>query len=103
MQVIGGVPLLALLIPAMPAHADLSEADGMIGISAREVGWAVRFPAQGYTLLAERDRPDGRAHYSLFAHAWIGLNVSFFIEPAGGDAGACDACLPTRWARIGFQ
>ena len=41
------VGTLALLIPAIPAHADLSEADGMIGISAREVGWVVRFPEQG--------------------------------------------------------
>lgn len=28
----------AVFAPTMPAHVDLSEADGMIGISAREVG-----------------------------------------------------------------
>jgi len=51
------VGTLVLLIPAIPAHADLSEADGMIGISAREVGWVVRFPREGYRLLIERERP----------------------------------------------
>jgi hypothetical protein len=63
----------------------------MIGISAREVGWVVRFPAQGYTLLAERDRPDGRAHYYLFSHVPTGLNVSVRMEPAGtcATAGEC--------------
>ncbi len=39
--------LLALLIPAIPASAELSEADGLLGISAREVSWRVAFPGQG--------------------------------------------------------
>jgi len=88
--------LLVLLIPAIPAHADLSEADGMIGISAREVGWVVRFPREGYTLLAERDRPDGRAHYYLFSHGSTGLNVSVRIEPAG-TCTTGEACREAYW------
>ena len=96
MRVSTCLALLALLIPAIPAHADLSEADGMIGISAREVGWVVRFPREGYTLLAERDRPDGRAHYYLFSHVSTGLNVSVRIEPAGTCATA-EACRDAYW------
>ncbi len=50
MRVLGCLALIGLLIPALPARADLSEANGLISLSARPVGWVVRFPAQGYTL-----------------------------------------------------
>ena len=88
--------LLALLILALPAHADLSEVDGMIGISAREVGWVVRFPKEWFTLLAERDRADGRAHYYLFSHNVTGLNVSVRIEPARTCTSG-EACREAYW------
>jgi len=96
MRVLQSLLLVALLIPAIPAHADLSESEGLIGISAREVGWVVRFPREGYTLLAERDRPDGRAHYYLFSHGSTGLNVSVRIEPAGACTTA-EACREAYW------
>jgi hypothetical protein len=54
----------------------------MIGISGREVGWIVWCPREWFTLLAERDRPDGRAHRCMFTHDVTGLNVSVRIEPA---------------------
>ena len=88
--------LLALLISAIPAHADLSEADGMIGISAREIGWMVRFPAQGFTLSVQRHWQDGRGHYYMFTNASNGLNVSFYIEPARTCATA-EACRDAYW------
>ena len=53
--------MLGLLLSALPAHAGLSEADGVFAISAREVGWAVRFAAQGYTLAHEQLRPSSMA------------------------------------------
>ena len=96
MRVLQSLLLVALLIPAIPAHADLSESEGLIGISAREVGWVVRFPREGFKLLAERDRPDGRAHYYLFSHGSTGLNVSVRIEPAGACTTA-EACREAYW------
>ncbi len=60
MRALSCLVLLALLLPALPVQADLSEADGMIGISAQGVGWALHFPAQGYTLSHERHRRDVR-------------------------------------------
>jgi hypothetical protein len=88
--------VLACLIPVIPASADLSEADGLLGISAREVAWVVRFPAQGYTLSVQRDRQNGKGHYYMFTNAKTGLNVSFYIEPATGCATA-QACRESYW------
>ncbi len=88
--------LLPFLIPAIPASADLSESDGLLGISAHEVGWVVRFPVQGYTLKVQRDRQDGKGHYYMFTHATTGLNVSLYIEPAKTCATA-EVCRDNYW------
>lgn len=96
MRALGCLPLLALLVVATPARGELSEADGMIGLSAREVGWVVRFPARGYTLSVQRHRQDGRGHYYMFTNADTGLNVSFYIEPAERCASA-EACRENYW------
>ncbi len=88
--------LLALLIPAIPASADLSEADGLISISAPAVGWVVRFPSQGYTLSVQEDREDGKSHYYMFTNATTGLNVSFYLEPAE-QCTTAEACRENSW------
>jgi hypothetical protein len=88
--------LLACLIPTAPPLADLFEGDGLLGISAREVAWVVRFPAQGYTLSVQRDRQDGKGHYYMFTNAKTGLNVSFYIEPAERCATA-EVCRDNYW------
>ena len=82
MRVLRWLVLLAGLLPALPAHAALSESDGMIIISSREVGWAVHFPSQGYKLSHERHRQDKKGHYYMFANASTGLHVSFNLVPA---------------------
>jgi len=89
-----GLLLFLTLLP--PAHADLSEAEGMIGISVHEVGWVVRFPREGYTLPAERDHPDGRVHYYLLSHNVTGLNASVRVEPDGTCA-AAEASRDAYW------
>jgi hypothetical protein len=76
--------------------ADLFEGDGLIGISAREIAWVVRFPVQGYTLKVHRDRQDGKGHYYMFTHATTGLNVSFYIEPAERCTTA-EVCRENYW------
>jgi hypothetical protein len=96
MRVLGCLALIGLLLPALPALADLSEADGWISIFARAVGWVVRFRAQGYTLRLQRDRQDGRGHYYMFTNATSGLTVSFYIKPADKCATA-EACRETYW------
>ncbi len=96
MRVLGCLALVALLIPALTARAELSEADGLISISARAVGWVVRFPAQGYTLSLQRHRQDGRGDYYMFTNATTGLNVSFYIEPAE-ECATAEACRESYW------
>lgn len=88
--------LLALLIPPAPGLTDLSEGDGLLGISAREVSWVVRFPAQGYTLSLQRHREDGKGHCYMFTHAGSGPTASFYIEPAARCATA-EACRESYW------
>ncbi len=96
MRAVRCLVLLAVLLPALPVRADLSEADGMIGITAQGVGWALRFPAQGYTLSHERHRRDGRGQYYMFTNDRTGLNASFFIEPAEKCPSAL-ACREQYW------
>ncbi len=60
MRVLGCLALIGLLLAAIHARAELSEADGLISLSAPSVGWIMRFPAQGYTLSVQRDRQDGK-------------------------------------------
>ncbi len=88
--------LIGLLLPPLSGRADLSEADGLIGLSARAVGWVMRFPAQGYTLSLQRNRQDGKGHYYMFTNATIGLDVSFYLEPAEKCTTA-DACRENYW------
>ncbi len=96
MRVLGCLALVGLLLPALAAPADLSEADGLISLSAQAVGWVVRFPAQGYTLSLQRHREDGKGHYYMFTNATTGLNVSFYLEPAEKCATA-DTCRENYW------
>jgi hypothetical protein len=96
LRVLGCLALVGLLIPALPARAELSEADGLISLSAPAVAWVVRFPAQGYTLSLQRHWQDGRGNYYLFTNATTGLNVSFYIEPADKCASA-EACRENSW------
>ena len=46
--------------------------------------------------MAERDRPDGRAHYYLFSHNVTGLNISVRIE-AAGTCTTAEACRDAHW------
>ncbi len=96
MRGLGCLALIGLLFSALAAHAELSEADGLISLSAPAVGWVVRFPAQGYTLSLQRDRQDGKGQYYMFTNATTGLNVSFYIEPADKCATA-QACRESYW------
>jgi hypothetical protein len=96
MRTLGYLALVGLLLPALTARADLSEADGLISISARAVPWMVRYPAQGYTLSVQRDRQDEKGQYYMFTRATTGLNVSFYVEPADTCATA-DACRENYW------
>ncbi len=96
MRVLSCLALLAMLIPATPTQAEISEADGLLAISTREVAWVVRFPAQGYTLKVQRDRQDGKGHYYMFTNAKTGLNVSFYLEPAERCTTA-EVCRDNYW------
>jgi hypothetical protein len=96
MRLLTYLALLALLLPTLPAHADLTKADGMFVISAREVGWTVHFTSQGYKLSHERHRRDGKGHFYLFTNASTGLHLSFSLVPAKQCASAPD-CWEYSW------
>ena len=90
---------LLLVIPILvfsTAQADVRLGSDTDGVSVPYTDWELDFPSQGWVLVLQRSAPDGLQFYYLFTNLKLGMNASFYLEPAY----KCDnsaACRTLFW------
>jgi len=74
------------------AHAEMVTMDGVITLSVRGEDWALRLPAEDWSLAQEQAKPDGTGVYYYLVSNSRSLNFSVFLDRTD----ACDSAESCR-------